>query len=277
MLKEFAISGASAAVATTLTNPLDVVKVRLQLHSGGGGQPTGMLGTGYALVKHEGSGALWKGVVPSVARGLFYGGLRLGLYTEIKEDMAPNDDASFGVKLAAGTMSGTIAAALSSPTELIKTRMQATSNQPQSMLDVVRTVLKQDGVRGLWRGAVPAMARSGILTATQCASYDEVKHRFIAASGWGNHVGTYFVCSMITGLITTTACNPPDVIKTHMFVGGGQQSAGVVDTTLAIWRTAGVRGFFKGWTPNYARLGPHTVITFVVNEELRELVGAKSL
>jgi solute carrier family 25 (mitochondrial uncoupling protein), member 8/9 len=276
MLKEYAISGASVGVATTLTNPLDVVKVRLQLCSVASSHPAGLLSTGYGIMQREGVPGLWKGVVPSVARGLFYGGLRLGLYAPIKSTLAPDGNASFSVKLASGTMSGTIAAALSSPTELIKTRLQAKTSQPQSLLEVVRTVTKQDGVRGLWQGAVPGMTRAGILTATQCASYDEVKGMFTAASGWGNHAGTHLVCSMITGLITTTATNPPDVIKTHMFVGGRQQS-GVLSTAQSIWRTAGLRGFFKGWTANYARLGPQTVIIFIVNERLRQLLGAKSL
>jgi solute carrier family 25 uncoupling protein 8/9 len=82
--------------------------------------------------------ALWKGLPPAVARGLFYGGLRLGLYNPIKSLMAgaggpqggdgprrgpaPKDQAPVGLKVAAGSLSGGLAAALSSPTELIKAR-----------------------------------------------------------------------------------------------------------------------------------------------------------
>jgi hypothetical protein len=45
-------------------------------------------------------------------------GLRLGLYSPIKA--AVNGDTSFGRKLLAGSLSGGLAAAISSPTELIK-------------------------------------------------------------------------------------------------------------------------------------------------------------
>ena len=37
-------------------------------------------------------------------------------------------------------------------------------------------------------------------------------------SGWHDHAGTHLVCSMATGLITTTVTNPVDVVKTLVFV-----------------------------------------------------------
>lgn len=41
--------------------------------------------TAKTVVHYEGPRALWKGLTPAVARGLFYGGLRLGLYAPIKK------------------------------------------------------------------------------------------------------------------------------------------------------------------------------------------------
>ena len=38
-------------------------------------------------------------------------------------------------------------------------------------------------------------------------------------TGLGDHFGTHLSASMVTGLVTTTATAPVDVIKTHMFVG----------------------------------------------------------
>jgi hypothetical protein len=40
-------------------------------------------------------------------------------------------------------------------------------------------------------------------------------------------------------------------------------------------RTEGVRGFFKGWLPNWFRLGPHTIISLMVYEELRAKMGLR--
>ena len=67
--------------------------------------------------------------------------------------------------------------------------------------------------------AVCVQARAAVLTASQCATYDEVKQTLIKFTGAGDNFGTHLASSMITGLVTTTATAPVDVIKTHMFVG----------------------------------------------------------
>lgn len=90
--------------------------------------------------------------------------------------------------------------------------------------------------------------------------------------GWGNEARTHFVCSMITGLVSTTATAPIDMIKTQMFVNGSKYN-GPLDCMKSIFEKEGIRGLFKGWTANYVRLGPQTVIVFLVMEKLRELVG----
>lgn len=92
---------------------------------------------------------------------------------------------------------------------------------------------------------------------------------------WGDHLGTHLGASLITGLVSTTLTNPVDVVKTVMFVHGSRSSVsgGPLACAALIVRRDGWRGLFRGWSANYARLGPQTVITFVVNEKLRELLG----
>ena len=58
-----------------------------------------------------------------------------------------------------------------------------------------------------------------MLTAAQCASYDESKKLWLRIVGGGEDFTTHLGASMITGVITTTATGPVDVIKTNMFVG----------------------------------------------------------
>lgn len=72
----FAASSASVATATFLTNWIDVIKVRQQL---AGNESKNMGSTLVAIVRDEGVMALNKGVTPAVARGMLYGGMRIGL------------------------------------------------------------------------------------------------------------------------------------------------------------------------------------------------------
>lgn len=152
-------------------------------------------------------------------------------------------------------------------------------------MGVIRAVVAADGVAGLWKGAMPGLVsgkgggarshgsthvdgvrpvvtdacldsllsalpcrpqiRSSILTASQCATYDEVKRRVVQYSGLKDGLHVHLSSSMIAGLVTTTITNPIDVIKTRMFTGeqlraeraaGGQ--AATLTTSLKCRRCA---------------------------------------
>ena len=64
-----------------------------------------------------------------------------------------------------------------------------------------------------------AQARASVLTAAQCATYNESKKLWMWMTGGGDDLATHIGSSMITGLVTTKATGPVEVIKTKMFVG----------------------------------------------------------
>jgi solute carrier family 25 uncoupling protein 8/9 len=96
------------------------------------------------------------------------------------------------------------------------------------------------------------------------------------ATGWGDTVATHLTCALATGFAATLATNPVDVVKTHMFVAGGR-FAGPAACARELYREHGAAGFFRGFAANYSRLGPQTVVTFLVAEQLRRLAGLQSL
>lgn len=98
----------------------------------------------------------------------------------------------------------------------------------------------------------------------------------MAATGWPDNAWTHLATAMITGVVSTTATNPVDVIKTHMFVGG-RDHANPLACAAAIYSAHGAAGFWRGWLANYARLGPQTVMTFLVVEQLRHAAGLAPL
>jgi solute carrier family 25 uncoupling protein 8/9 len=206
------------------------------------------------------------------------------MYTPIKTAMAEatgtsNLPMSLQMKILSGSLSGGLAAAVTSPIELIKTRLQAAGATPgavRTSSGVIRAVVAADGVAGLWKGALPGLFRSAILTAAQCATYDEVKRSVLAATGWTEGPMSHLTSSMIAGLVTTTITNPLDVVKTRMFVGGAKYN-GALACAQHVLKTEGPLGFMKGWTASYARLGPHTVIMFMTAERLRKYAGLQSL
>ncbi|RHY41646.1 hypothetical protein DYB30_001409 [Aphanomyces astaci] len=80
----------------------------------------------------------------------------------------------------------------------------------------------------------------------------------------------------VSGLVVTTCMHPFDVVATRLsnqpvVAGRGQLYSGVVDCLRKTWATEGLRGLCKGWTAHYFRVGPHTMFTFVLWEQLQRL------
>jgi len=304
-LVQCALSGAAVSVANTATIPLDVLKVRMQMASasaaaaaaarvGGGGAPSGLpklpglAATAAALARAEGPAAFFSGLGPALARGLFYGGARLGMYGPLKAALGGGgpggggrgplpSSSSVGVGVAAGAASGVGAALLTSPIDLAKTRLQAPrpAGVPRpSVGAVVRGVLASSGLRGLWAGAGPAAARAAVQTASQCATYDAAKSRIASVTGWGEaSPATHLAAAGVTGAVVTTATAPVDLVKTRLMCAPQGQFAGALACGASIVRHEGPAALMRGWSVQYARLGPQSVVTFVVLERLRELAG----
>lgn len=49
------------------------------------------------------------------------------------------------------------------------------ANQRRGSMAEMRTIVSEEGIRALWKGVGPAMARAAALTASQLATYDETK------------------------------------------------------------------------------------------------------
>ena len=85
-------------------------------------------------------------------------GIRLGCYSPFKTLLgADREKPSLLQNIAAGSLSGSIAAAASNPMDLVKTQLQAHNSPFSSSSQVIRHVVKNEGVAGLWNGTTPSM------------------------------------------------------------------------------------------------------------------------
>ncbi len=50
-----------------------------------------------------------------------------------------------------------------------------------------------------------------------------------------------------------------------------------LDCLTKTFRSEGLRGCYKGFSQQWLRLAPHTIITFIAYEKLRALMGVKPM
>ncbi|DAZ92883.1 TPA: hypothetical protein N0F65_011717 [Lagenidium giganteum] len=304
------LGGVANIVAASITNPIDVVKIRLQLQSVVAQTESGVVADALryhgfrhglrAILKEEGVAGWYKGIQASLFREGSYSALRFGLYDVFKErydewllPKAPDGQplavsTPLHIKILSGATSGAVGSALANPMDLVKVRMQGDRSglrYNNSFLFACRDIYQHDGViKGFYRGVGPTTLRAMVLTATQLASYDHMKAVLVDATPLEEGFAVHIIASMFAGLMAATTSSPIDVIKTkimnecskttasHEYFNSSQLMRRAV---IDVLRTDGVRGFFKGWFPNWIRLGPHTIISLMVYEELRALMGIK--
>ncbi|XP_054959856.1 mitochondrial adenyl nucleotide antiporter SLC25A23 isoform X3 [Pan paniscus] len=139
-----------------------VLKTRLTLRRTG--QYKGLLDCARRILEREGPRAFYRGYLPNVLGIIPYAGIDLAVYETLKNwwlQQYCHDSADPGilVLLACGTISSTCGQIASYPLALVRTRMQAQASiegGPQlSMLGLLRHILSQEGMRGLYRGIAP--------------------------------------------------------------------------------------------------------------------------
>jgi len=221
----------------------------------------------------------------------------LGLYESMKDILrsppSSQKDLPFWKKMIGGGTAGAIGAAIATPTDVLKIRMQAEGKLAQgekpryaTTLGSIHTITKFDGFKGLYQGLIPTTQRAFIISAAMMPTYDQSKH-FVLQRGWltQDNIYAHATAGFVAGFAMAVVTSPIDVIKTRLM---NQSSAvrdgefgtnvkttynGMLDCFVKLLQKEGIEGLYKGFFPNWARLGPHTVLALVLFEKLRIIVG----
>uniref|UniRef100_A0A1J3HFK9 Mitochondrial uncoupling protein 5 n=1 Tax=Noccaea caerulescens TaxID=107243 RepID=A0A1J3HFK9_NOCCA len=306
-LKGFAEGGIASIVAGCSTHPLDLLKVRMQLHGESSSiQPNlrpalafqtsssvhappprvGIIGVGSQIIKKEGTRALFSGVSATVLRQTLYSTTRMGLYDILKTKWTDPETKSIPLtrKLAAGFIAGGIGAAVGNPADVAMVRMQADGRLPlvdrrnyKSVLDAIAQMVRGEGVTSLWRGSSMTINRAMLVTASQLATYDSVKETILEKGLLKDGLLTHVTASFAAGFVASVASNPVDVIKTRVMnmkvkAGIAPPYKGAVDCALKTVKAEGIMALYKGFVPTVSRQAPFTVIMFVTLEQVRKVL-----
>ncbi|XP_015517372.1 mitochondrial 2-oxoglutarate/malate carrier protein [Neodiprion pinetum] len=272
---KFLIGGVSGMGATCFVQPLDLIKNRMQLS----GTKVSTMSVVTGIIKNEGFFSFYAGLSAGLMRQATYTTTRLGIYTWLFELASKDGQPNFVTKAALGMAAGCVGAFVGTPAEVALIRMTADGRLPlaerrnyKNVFHALFRIIRDEGILTLWRGAIPTMGRAMVVNAAQLASYSQAKQALLDTGYFQENITLHFASSMISGLVTTAASMPVDIAKTRIqnmkIVDGKPEFKGALDVLGKVVRNEGPLALWKGFFPYYARLGPHTVLTFIFLEQM---------
>lgn len=179
----------AGAAQITITYPLELVRSRLTLSDGFGKQYSGIAATFGSVLRDEGVLAFYKGFDMTLFSGSLYVGLQMSAYEILTRELTDDGHlawCNYGPwgKLTAGAGAGLFAQTATYWGDTLRRRMQTNGAGGSEKLynnswDCAKTILRKEGVVGLYRGITTNIVRCIPGAAIQFAAYDFFKSAFM--------------------------------------------------------------------------------------------------
>jgi len=272
---DFAAGIAGGTAGTFAGQPLDTVKVKMQtfpeLYK------NGVLCFRQTFQK-DGIRGLYAGTTPALAANVAENSVLFAAYGVCQKAVAMAVGQSDVSQLNPfhNACAGSLAAVFSSftlcPTELIKCKLQAlremqainpasySSNVKIGPLTIIKDILRQDGILGMFRGLAPTFAREVPGYFFFFGGYEISRRALTPAGKTKDEIGVVrtCLCGGLGGVCLWVAIFPADVVKSRVQIKG---KGSLFGTMIDIFKNEGPRALYKG-------LGPTVVRTFIASGAL---------
>ena len=239
------------------------------------------------VYKQEGFRSLFKGlgpnlvgVIPARSINFFTYGTTKDLYSRYFN----NGEESAMIHLAAAATAGWATSTATNPIWLIKTRVQldksGSTRQYKNSWDCLKSVLKHEGIPGLYRGLTASYLGSveGILqwilyeqmkalirvrSVEKFGTDDETKKSTLTRiSEWCQRSGSAGLAKFVASLVTY----PHEVVRTRLrqspTENGELKYRGLIQTFRVVIKEEGFKSMYNGLTPHLMRTVPNSIIMF---------------
>uniref|UniRef100_A0A8B9LC14 Solute carrier family 25 member 34 n=1 Tax=Astyanax mexicanus TaxID=7994 RepID=A0A8B9LC14_ASTMX len=209
-----------------------------------------------------------------------------------------------------GALSCCGACVFTNPLEVVKTRLQlqgelrapgSYQRHYRGVLQALWVVGRTDGLRGLQKGLTAGLiyqalmngVRLGFYSYTEAAGLTDAPGGSLVAGAAAGALGAFIAspaylwfspdswlialnAAMISGVAVAITMTPFDVISTRLYnqpvdeLKRGRLYSGFLDCLVKVCGTEGVLGLYKGMGPVFIRLAPHTMLSMLLWDLMRQ-------
>ncbi|XP_037923207.1 putative tricarboxylate transport protein, mitochondrial [Hermetia illucens] len=278
-LKGIVAGGITGGIEICITFPTEYVKTQLQLDEKGGAKKyTGIADCVKKTVKSNGFFGLYRGLSVLLYGSIPKSAVRFGAFETLKGRMADSKgQLSTSGKLLSGLGAGVCEAIFAvTPMETIKVKFindQRSANpQYKGFFHGVRTIVKQEGFSGIYKGVTATILKQGSNQAIRFYVMESLKDLYKGDDPNKNVpkvvVGAF---GAVAGAASVFGNTPIDVVKTRMQGLEAAKYKNTMDCALKIWKNEGPFAFYKGTVPRLSRVCLDVAITFMIYDSFMDL------
>jgi solute carrier family 25 oxoglutarate transporter 11 len=271
-VEPFVLGGSSGMLATCVIQPMDMIKVRIQLagegQKGAGASPFKI---GREIIAKEGFGYLYKGLGAGLLRQATYTTARLGIFRTMMDTIEKERPSTFAEKAIGGLVAGGLGSIVGTPADLALIRMQADATLPEAqrrhytgVFNALARITREEGPAGLFKGCTPVVVRAMALNLGMLASHDQAQAEFkkYTDNYWLQNIGA----KGISGFFASAFSLPFDFVKTRIQkqkpdANGVLPYKSSLDCAAKVLRTEGPLAFYRGFGTYCMRIAPHVILT----------------
>ena len=183
---EIMAGGTAGGCQVIFTNPLEIVKIRLQVQGELAKNVAGVPKRSAAwIVKSLGLLGLYRGASACLLRDIPFSAIYFPTYAHLKKDYfgeSPTKKLGVLQLLTAGAIAGMPAAYLTTPADVIKTRLQVEARKGDTnyrgIVHAFTTILREEGPRALFKGGPARIFRSSPQFGATLAAYEFLQTSF---------------------------------------------------------------------------------------------------
>lgn len=279
--------GVAGAVSRTCTAPLDRLKVFMQVHGCRGLRIVTCL---RGMLKEGGILSLWRGNGINVLKIAPESAIKFWAYEQAKRIIrrATNHSTNAAVpeltiyeRFAAGSIAGGVSQSIIYPLEVLKTRFALRkTGEYRNIIEAVKKIYKTEGIRCFYRGYVPNLL--GILpyAGIDLAVYETLKNNYLrrheeeAPSAY-----LLLACGTASSTCGQVCSYPLALVRTRLqaqFVDAKTKSKDTMTSVFKdIIKAEGLKGLYRGITPNFMKVAPAVSISYLVYEKTRVALGVE--
>jgi len=167
-----------------------------------------------------------------------------------------------------GFVSGSVSIAIGHPFDTVKVRQQAGHTQYAGAIDCLRTTLRTEGARALWKGMFSPLLANSAMNAITFSTWQEAQRLLHFQEGSQAPLEKVFLAGSIAGVVQCSLATPMELVRSKLQVQheGNRVYSGNIQCIKSICRSEGVLGLYRGNCSMMMREAPAFGIYFSVYE-----------